>query len=65
MLITIGYICYHGINHVLIMYLRPGGMTIVQQQGMEVLGVNLSLSVSIKDRFAVTSSCHVERMPNT
>jgi len=47
------------------MNLRLGGMTIVQQQGMEVLGVNLSPSVSIKDWFAVTSSCHVERMPNT
>ena len=35
------------------MNLRPGRMTIVQQQGMEVLGVNLSPSVSIKDRFAV------------
>jgi hypothetical protein len=30
--------------------MRPGGMTIVKQQGMEVLGVNLSPSVSIKDR---------------
>jgi len=47
------------------MKLRQGGMKIVQQQGMEVLGVNLSPSVSIKDRFDVTSSCHVERMPNT
>ena len=32
--------------------MRPGGMTIVKQQGMEVLGVNLSLSVSFKDRYA-------------
>jgi len=40
-------------NHVLIMNLRQGGMTIVQQQGMEVLAVNLSPSVSINDRFAV------------
>jgi len=38
---------------VLIMNLRLGGMTIVQQQGMEVLGVNLSPSVSANDRFAV------------
>jgi len=38
---------------VLIMNLRPGGMTIVQQQGMEVLGVNLSPSVSFMDRYAV------------
>jgi hypothetical protein len=28
-------------------------MTIVKQQGMKVLGVDLSPSVSIKDRFAV------------
>ena len=32
---------------------RPDGMMVVQQQGMEVLGVNLSLSVSFKDRYAV------------
>jgi hypothetical protein len=31
--------------------MRPGGMMIVKQQGMEVLGVDLSLSVSLKDRF--------------
>jgi hypothetical protein len=30
--------------------MRPDGMTIVKQQGMEVLGVDLSPSVSIKDR---------------
>ena len=28
-------------------------MSIVKQQGMEVLGVDLSTSVSVKDRFAV------------
>jgi hypothetical protein len=28
-------------------------MSIVKQQGMEVLGVDLSPSVSVKDRFAV------------
>ena len=49
----VGYICYRGNNHVLIINLRPGGMMIVQQQGMEVLGVNLSPSVSVKDRFIV------------
>ena len=32
---------------------RPDGMTVVQQQGMEVLGVNLSPSLSFKDRYAV------------
>jgi hypothetical protein len=31
--------------------MRPGGMTIVKQQGMEVLGVDLSPSESFKDRF--------------
>ena len=28
-------------------------MMVVQQQGMEVLGVNLSPSVSFKDRFTI------------
>ena len=28
-------------------------MSIEKQQGMEVLGVDLSLSVSVKDRFAI------------
>jgi len=32
--------------------MRRGGMTIVKQQGMEV-GVNLSPSVSFKDRYVV------------
>ena len=47
----IGYICYRGNNHVLIM--RPGGMSIEKQQDKEVLGVDLSPSVSVKDRFVV------------
>jgi len=51
-------------NHVLIMNLRPGGRTIVLQQGMEVLGVNLSPSVSFKDRIAVRPR-DVERTPIT
>jgi hypothetical protein len=33
--------------------IRPGGMSIVKQQGMEVLGVELSPSMSVKDRSAV------------
>ena len=53
MVITVGYICYRGINRVLIMNLRPGRLTIVQQQDMEVLGVNLSPSVSFKNGIAV------------
>jgi hypothetical protein len=47
--VTVGYICYRG-NEPCVNEMRPGGMTIVKQQGMEVLGVDLSLSVSIKDR---------------
>jgi hypothetical protein len=30
--------------------MRPGGMTIVKQQGLEVLGVDVSMSVLIKDQ---------------
>ena len=37
----------------LIRNLRPGGMMIVKQQGMEVVGVNLSPSLSFKDRYVV------------
>jgi hypothetical protein len=33
--------------------MRSGEMMILKQQGMKVLGVDLSPSVSIKDRFAV------------
>ena len=40
-------------------------MTIVKQQGMEVLGVDLSPSVSIKDRTVVGTSDKIERMPLT
>jgi hypothetical protein len=36
---------------------------IVKQQGMEVLGVDLSLSVSIKDRFLEPFYVHVEHTP--
>jgi hypothetical protein len=42
--------------------MRPGGMMIVKQQGMEVLGMNLSPSVSIKDWFLEPFHVHVERM---
>ena len=40
-------------------------MSIEKQQDMEVLGVNLSLSVSIKDRTVVGTSDKIERMPLT
>jgi hypothetical protein len=36
---------------------------IVKQQGMEVLGVDLSPSTLIKDRFLEPFYVHVERMP--
>jgi hypothetical protein len=48
--VTIDYICYRGKEPSVNNELRPGGMSIVKQQGMEVLGVELSPSVSIKDR---------------
>ena len=40
-------------------------MSIEKQQGMEVLGVDLSPSVSIKDRNVVGASNKIERMPLT
>jgi hypothetical protein len=46
----VGYICYRGKEPIVNNEHRPGGMSIVKQQGMEVLGVELSSSVSIKDR---------------
>ena len=49
----VGYICYSEKEPSVNNEKRPDGMTLVQQQGMEVLGVNLSPSVSFKDRYAV------------
>ena len=40
-------------------------MSIEKQQDMEVLGVDLSASVSIKDRTVVGASDNIERMPLT
>ena len=40
-------------------------MSIEKQQGMEVLGVDLSPSVSIKDRTVVGTSDKIELMPLT
>ena len=51
--IMVGYICYHGKEPCVNNEKIPDGMMLVQQQGMEVLGVNLSPSVSFKDRYAV------------
>jgi hypothetical protein len=42
-------------NHVLMNEMRPGEIVVEKQQGMEVLGDYLSLSMSVKDRFAVRS----------
>jgi hypothetical protein len=38
-------------------------MTIVKQQGMEVLGVDLSPSMSIKDQILRAFPNHIEHMP--
>ena len=40
-------------------------MSIEKQQDMEVLGVDLSPSMSIKDRTVVGTSNKIERMPLT
>ena len=40
-------------------------MSIEKQQNMEVLGVDLSPSVSIKDCTVVSTSDKIERMPLT
>ena len=40
-------------------------MTIEKQQDMEVLGVDLSPSVSVKDRTVVGASDKIEYMPLT
>ena len=61
----VGYICYHGIEPWGKRKSRPGGMSIEKQQDMEVLGVDLSPSVSIKDRTVVGASDKIERMPIT
>jgi hypothetical protein len=47
-LVTVGYICYRGKEPSVNNELRLGGMSIMKQQGMEVLGVELSPSVSVK-----------------
>ena len=62
---TVGYICYHGNNHVLMNKRRPGGILIEKQQDMEVLGVDLSPFVSIKDRTIVGTFDKIEHMPIT
>jgi hypothetical protein len=52
-LVTVGYICHRGNNHVLINERRPYGTAIEKQQGMEILGDYLSPFVLVKDQFTV------------
>ena len=61
----VGYICYRGTELWGKRKSRPGGMTIEKQQDMEVLGVDLSPSMSIKGRTVVGASNKNERMPLT
>ena len=44
---------------------RTDRKSIEKRQGMEVLGVDLSPSMSIKDRTVVGASDQIERMPLT
>ena len=62
---TVGYICYRGKEPLGKSKSRPDGRSIEKQQDMEVLGVDLSPSVSIKDRTVVGTSDKIERMPLT
>ena len=62
---TVGYICYRGTEPWGKRKSRPGRRSIEKQQDMEVLGVDLSPSVSIKDRTIVGTSDKIERMPLT
>ena len=61
----VGYICYRGTEPWGKSKSRPDRKSIEKQQDMEVLGVDLSLSVSIKDRTIVGTSDKIERMPLT
>ena len=45
--------------------METGRISIEKQQGMEVLGVDLSPSMSIKDRTIVGTSDKIECMPIT
>jgi hypothetical protein len=62
---TVGYICYRGTEPRDKGKSRPDGKLIEKQQDMEVLGVDLSPSVSIKDRTVVGTSDKIEHMPLT
>ena len=62
---TVGYICYHGTKPWGKRKSRPDRKSIEKQQDMEVLGVDLSPSVLIKDHTIVGASDKIERMPLT
>ena len=62
---TVGYICYRGTEPWGKRKSRPDGKSIEKQQDIEVLGVDLSPSVSIKDRTVVGTSDKIEHMPLT
>jgi hypothetical protein len=54
---TVGYNCYHG-KELCVNKMRPGGMTIMKQQGMEVLvWIYLRLSHLRTDSLYVLESC--------
>ena len=61
----VGYICYRGTEPWDKSKSRPDGKSIEKQQDMEVLRVDLSPSVSIKDRTVVGASDKIEHMPLT
>ena len=59
---TVGYTCHHGTEPCGKSKSRLDGRSIEKQQDMEVLGVDLSPSVSVKDRTIVGTSNKIERM---
>ena len=61
----VGYICYRGQEPWGKSNSRPDGKSIEKRQDMEVLGVDLSPSVLIKDYTVVGASDKIERMPLT
>ena len=62
---TVGYICYRGIEPWGKRKSRPDRKLIEKQQDMEVLGVDLSPSMLVKDHTVVGASDKIERMPLT
>ena len=62
---TVGYICYRGTEPWGKSKSRPGEISIEKQQGMEVLGVDLSPSMSIKVLPLLVLFDKIERMSIT